>query len=73
MIQRDNVSAETLAGVLDAARSVESDYERAQVLVAAARAHTFSSSAREAYIRIAETLGEYERNRSLAALARTQR
>jgi len=71
LLRRDNLSAETLAATIDAA-STGSDYETAQVLVTAARSHAITGPARDAYVRTAEKLGDYERNRALAALARTE-
>ena len=58
--------------MIDAA-STGSDYETAQVLTTAARSHAITGPAREAYVRVADKLGEYERNRALAALARSER
>ena len=73
LLGQQNLSAETLASALTHAAEIGGDYETAQVLIAAARAHAITGSARDTYVRVAERLGEYERNRSLAALARTQR
>jgi beta-lactamase regulating signal transducer with metallopeptidase domain len=73
LLRRKNLSAETLAMAVDAAATVGSDYETAQVLVAAAASHEITGSTRDAFVRAAERLGEYERNRALAALARAGR
>jgi hypothetical protein len=50
-----------------------SGYETAQVLLATARSHALSGVLRTAYVKVAETLGEYEQNSALAALARAER
>jgi hypothetical protein len=73
LLRRSDISAETLAASIDAAATVGGDYETAEVLVAAARSHEITGSARDAFVRTAVKLGEYERNRALAALARRGR
>jgi hypothetical protein len=70
LVRQDAVSADTLLGVVEAAARIESDHESAQVLIAAARSHALSGPARDAYIRAAERLGNHDRDRSLAVLAR---
>lgn len=73
LLRRSDVSAETLLAVVNEAGDVGSDYETAQVLVAAARSHTIGGSARDVYRRVAERLGDYERDKALAALTRSQK
>jgi hypothetical protein len=52
---------------------MKSDYERANVLVAAAKGGALDAATRQAYVDAARSIkSEYERNRALAALAVTQ-
>ncbi|HJR61408.1 MAG TPA: hypothetical protein VJ813_18500, partial [Vicinamibacterales bacterium] len=73
LLRRSDLSADTLLGAVTAAGTVGGDYETAQVLLAASRSHTISGATREAYIRAAERLGDYERSRTLAALVRAEK
>ena len=70
LLRRDDLSDETLQAVIRETASIDSDYETAQVLLAGVRTRTLSAAAREACIKAADRLGDYERNRVLAALAR---
>ena len=72
LLQRSDASAETVTEAIAAAGSVGSDYEIAQVLLAASRSRAITGAARDAYIRVADKLGDYERNRALAALVRSE-
>ena len=72
LLSRPDLSAETLTMAISAAATVGGEYETAQVLVAAARSHEITGSARDVFVRTADKLGEYERNRALAALARNK-
>jgi len=73
LLRRTDVSADTLLAVMSEASRVGGDYETAQVLVAAARTQAINGAARETYIKTAERLGDYERDRALAALVRTEK
>ena len=44
-----------------------------QVLVAAAKSHSITGPARDAYMKAADDLGDHEQSRALAALARRER
>lgn len=70
LVRQDRLSEETLIGAVEAAGTIESNHESAQVLIAAARSHEIACPARDAYIRAAERLGNHDRDRSLAVLAR---
>ncbi len=73
LLRRGELPDATLLAALREAGSIDSDHETAQVLLAAARSQALAGAAREAYVSAAERLGNYERDRTLAALARTGR
>ena len=73
VLRRPEVSNDTVLGVLNAAGTIGSDYETRQVLQAAARDHEISGPARDAYMKIADRLGNYDQTQALAALARRER
>ena len=73
VLRRGEVSDQTLLAVLNAAGTIGSNYETAQVLQAAARAHAITGPARDAYMKVADRLGDYEQTQALAALARSER
>jgi hypothetical protein len=73
LLERRDVSNDTLLGVFQQAGRIDSGYERAQVLVAAAKSHSITGPARDAYMKAADDLGDHEQSRALAALARRER
>lgn len=70
---RPEVSAETVLAVLRATAGMKGSFEASQVLLAVAAAHPVDGAAREAYIDVAEKLGDFEQGRALAALVRNER
>jgi beta-lactamase regulating signal transducer with metallopeptidase domain len=70
---RPDVSAETVLAVLRATAGMKGSFEASQVLLAVAAAHPVDGAAREAYIDVAEQLGDFEQGRALAALVRNER
>lgn len=73
IVRRPQVSAETLLAVLTEAGKMSGSYEASQVLKAAARSHAITGAARDAYIKAADRLGEYEQSQALAALVRNEK
>jgi beta-lactamase regulating signal transducer with metallopeptidase domain len=74
VVQRSDVSAETLLAVLRATAGMNgSSFEASQVLLAAAAAQPIAGPARDAYIDAAEKLGDFEQGKVLAALVRSER
>ncbi len=70
---RSDASPDTILAVLQATKGVSSNFEAAQVLIAVASAHPVSGSGRDAYIDVAEKLGDFEQGRVLAALVKNER
>jgi hypothetical protein len=65
------ISQADLVSLLETARSIDSDYELAELLIAIARTHALEGPAREAYERTLETIGStYEHDRAAGALIR---
>ena len=58
---------------LRAAGTMPAGYELSQVLQTAARHHAISGPTREMYIKLADSLGQYEQSQALAALARREK
>jgi hypothetical protein len=71
--RRSDVSDDTLLAVLRSAGSVSSSFEASNVLLAVASSHEISGRARDAYINVAEKLGDFEQGRALSALVRAER
>ena len=70
---RSDASSETILAVLQATKGVSSNFEAAQVLIAVASSHPVAGSGRDAYIDVAERLGDFEQGRVLAALVKNER
>ena len=70
---RRDVSAETVLSVLRATAGMKGSFEASQVLLAVASAHSVAGPARDAYIDVAEKLGDFEQGRVLAALVKNER
>ena len=69
-----DLDAAALARIADQTSKLRSDYEAASVLVHLAGHRALTGSARDAYRRAAEGLrSQYERNRALAALTRSDK
>lgn len=73
LLRPGQVAEATLIAAIDETLSIASDHEASQVLMAAARSHTLTGAARDAYVRAADRLGDHEQNQALAALARAGR
>ena len=73
LVRRSDVSAATLVDILNAAGDMGGGYETSQVLQTAARSHSISGPARDTYLKVADTLGEYEQGQALTALVRSER
>jgi len=56
--------------VLDATAHIGSDYEKSRVLLTVSQKYQLEGALRDKYIAIANTLGEYERNRALAGMVK---
>jgi hypothetical protein len=72
LLKRTDVPPSVLLDVLNEAGRI-GGYEGSQVLLAAARRHAITGAAREAYVRAAERLSDYEEGQALAALVRNER
>lgn len=70
LMEHNSLSKEAVGRVLDATGRMGSSYEKARVLVAVAQKYTLEGTQRDKYVSIANSLGEYEKNRSLAALVK---
>jgi beta-lactamase regulating signal transducer with metallopeptidase domain len=70
---RSDLSPETVLEVLRSTAGVKSNFEASGVLLAVASTHPVSGPARDAYIDIAEKLGDFEQGRALSALVRNER
>jgi hypothetical protein len=73
ILKRSDLSAETLQSALGAAATMPAGHELSQVLQTAARHHKIAGAARDAYLKAADRLGEYEQSQVLAALVRNER
>ena len=73
VLRRSDISEESVASALRAAGTMPAGYELSQVLQTAARHHAISGPTREMYIKLAESLGQYEQSQALAALARREK
>ena len=73
VLKRSDISAETVASALRAAGTMPAGYELSQILQTAARHHPISGPTRELYIKLADSLGQYEQSQALAALARREK
>ncbi|MFL6233412.1 MAG: hypothetical protein ACJ76N_09800 [Thermoanaerobaculia bacterium] len=66
---KDGLSQEAVAGAIQAARGIKSDYELASLLIEIAGKYTLSGGARDAYLEAARSIhSQYERERAEAAL-----
>ena len=59
--------------ILRSAQSINSNFERAQVLLAVAGTHPLTREARDMYIDASDNLGDFEQGRVLSALVRNER
>jgi beta-lactamase regulating signal transducer with metallopeptidase domain len=71
--RRSDASPETVLEVLRATKGVTSSQEASTVLLAVASTHTVSGPVRDAYVDVAEKLGDFEQGRVLSALVRSER
>jgi hypothetical protein len=67
------VSPETLLAILKSTAGIKSNFEASSVLLAVAATHSLSGPAREAYIDVAQRLGDFEQGRTMTALVRNER
>jgi len=70
LMDHNTLSKDSVGRVLDATARMGSDYEKSRVLITLAQKYALEGAQREKYLSIANSLGEYEKNRSLAALVR---
>ena len=73
LLQRTDLSDQTVLEILRSARAMDSSHERAQVLLAVAGNHRLTREGRDAYIDATDKLGDYEQGRVLSALVRNER
>lgn len=73
ILKRPELSDESVLNVIRAVRSMGSDYERSQVLQQLAGSRQITGQARDAYIDVASSFGDYEQGRALAALLKSER
>ena len=60
------------SGIIQSVATMKNDYERANVLIDTAKGASFDAALRKAYLDAADTIrSAYDKNRVLAALART--
>ena len=71
--KRPDASPDTILAVLRAAAPMGSSFEIAQVLLAVTSNHAVEGPARDAYVAIAEKLGDFEQGRTLSALVKSER
>jgi len=71
--KRTDASPETVLAVLRATAGVKSSFEASNVLLALASTHQITGPARDAYIDVAEKLGDFEQGRTMSALVRNER
>jgi hypothetical protein len=73
VVKRPDVPAQTLVSVLRAVRTMNSNFEASQVLMAIAQQHTLTGEARDLYIEAADKLGDFEQGRALSALVKSEK
>ena len=73
LLKRADLPSEVVVDALNEAGTIGSGYEASQVLQTAARNQSISGAARDAYVRAADRLGDYEQGQALAALVRNER
>jgi len=71
--KRPDASPDTIVAVLRASAPMGSSFEIAQVLLAVTASHAVEGPARDAYVAIAEKLGDFEQGRTLSALVKSER
>ena len=71
--KRPDASPETILAVLRAAATMGSNFEISQVLLAVVSNHAVEGPARDAYVAVAEKLGDFEQGRTLSALVKAER
>jgi hypothetical protein len=68
-VAQQNLSNELVVDVLHSARTLQSDYERAELLVLVAGKYPLSSTARDLYLSLVGGMSsDYEKNRALSTL-----
>ena len=60
LLRRSDVSDDALVAAIRESATIDSDHEASRVLMAAARSHSLTGAAREAYVRAAERLAEHD-------------
>ena len=73
LLRRGPLPDDAVADVLRATGTIESSHEAGQVLQLTARTQTISGPARDAYLKVADRLGNHEQTQALAALVRSER
>ncbi len=71
--KRSDASPDTIVAVLRAAGAMGSDFEISQVLIAITSNHAVEGPARDAYVAVAEKLGDFQQSRTLSALVKSER
>ena len=73
LAKRSDVSDETVLEILRSTQTMSGDFERGRVLAAVASSHPLSRAGRDAYIDVAEKLGNFEQGQALSALVKNER
>ena len=73
LAKHSDVSDETVLEILRSTQTMNGDFERGRVLAAVASSHPLSRAGRDAYIDVAEKLGNFEQGQALSALVKNER
>ena len=73
LARRSDVSPETVLALLRSAAGIKGSFEASNVLLTVAATHSLSGPAREAYIDVAQRLGDFEQGKTMSALIRNER
>jgi len=73
LLKKTKLSEDVLAGMLESAMRISSDYEKASFLLEASNAYTGDTRLRNLFLKAVETIGsDYERGRVLSALLKNK-
>jgi hypothetical protein len=72
-VKRDDLSPDTVLGVVRSTQTMNSNHETSQVLRAVAAKYAVTGEARDVYISSASRLGDYEESRALSALVKSEK
>ena len=73
LARRTDASPETVLALLRSTAGIKGNFEASNVLLTVAATHSLSGAARDAYIDVAQRLGEFEQGRTMSALVRNER